>query len=445
MYLMTSRRPSKLSVAWTAGRLAGRRLLGRRAGDRDLELGEALTGQLDRMKGLAMKVGQIVSYLDVPLPEPVQEQLARLQTGRCGMSSAEVTEVVVAALGQSPERAFEAFQWEPVAAASIGQVHRASVDGRPVAVKVQYPHVARSFADDLRAAGRLSSLASLASAVDGPALVRELGERLAEECDYVREARAQAAFARAFAGDPEVIVPEVIARRSASCVLTTAWVEGEGFAAVCKADQARRDAVAATLVRWSYRSLLQLCAIQADPHPGNFVFPTDDGAAPGRVAFLDFGCVRVLEPSMVEALRGIAAAVRDDDRPRFREAARALGVVGKPKAFDYDHFFAVMAHLHRPLVAPRFTFEPAYVREGFALNGPRSPNARAMSMPPAYIWVSRLQWGLSSILARLGASGSFRGLLDELLASPLAPLAPHAPSPGPTLAGQRLGLEEAVA
>lgn len=454
---MADRRPSKLGVAWTAGRLAGRRLLGLRAGERDLELGELLTGQLDQMKGLAMKVGQIVSYLDVPLPEPVQEQLARLQTGQRGMAPAQVRNVIEGALGRPVEAAFEAFDWEPVAAASIGQVHRATARGRAVAVKVQYPEVARSFGDDLRAVGRLSSLASLASAVDGRALVDELRERLGEECDYLREARAQAAFARAFADDRDVIVPTVFPERSAATVLTTAWIDGEGFSALRpggddRANEAiaasehllaaepdsdpdtlaqrRRDAVATTLVRFAYRSLWQLAAIQADPHPGNFIFPcaTTDDPAPGRVAFLDFGCVRVLDPAMVEALRAIAMTVRDGDRPRFRAAAQALGVVGKPKAFDYDHFFAVMEHLHRPLVAPRFSFDPGYVREGYALNGPGSPNARAMAMPPAYIWVARLQWGLWSILARLRARVALRGTMDALLASPIAPLQLDAPA-----------------
>jgi predicted unusual protein kinase regulating ubiquinone biosynthesis (AarF/ABC1/UbiB family) len=439
---MTDRKPSKLGVAWTAGRLAGRRLLGLRAGERDLEFGELLTGQLDQMKGLAMKVGQIVSYLDVPLPEAVQEQLARLQTGQRGMPPAQVRQVIEAALGRPLEALFEAFVESPVAAASIGQVHRAVVSrgeaskaaGWPVAVKVQYPEIARSFGDDLRAVGRLSSLASLASAVDGRALVDEIRQRLVEECDYLREARAQAAFARAFADDRDVIVPAVVTERSAATVLTTAWIEGESFSALRPAAgaepgteaaaQVRRDAVAATLVRFAYRSLWQLAAIQADPHPGNFVFPVGSAEhpAPGRVAFLDFGCVRLLEPAMVEALRGIAAAIRDGDRPRFRQATQALGVVGKPKSFDYEHFFAVMEHLHRPLLAPRFAFDPDYVREGYALNGPGSPNARTMAMPPAYIWVARLQWGLWSILARLRARGAFRGMMDELLASPIDPL-----------------------
>ncbi|MCA9717765.1 MAG: hypothetical protein H6713_42425 [Myxococcales bacterium] len=421
---MASNKPSVLGVAWTAGRLAGRRILRRQVGARDLELGGHLTAQLDQMKGLAMKIGQIVSYLDVPLPEQVQAQLAELQTGQRGMPPERARAVIEAALGEPVEAAFDAFDWEPVAAASIGQVHRARWGGRPVAVKVQYPEVATSFGADLRAVGRLSSLASLASAVDGRAIVDELRLRLTEECDYAREARAQRAFARAFEGDPEVRIPAVIPERSAATVLTTEWVDGARFDSFARdADAARRDAVAATLIRFTYRSLLQLGVIQADPHPGNFLFPPPAGAAPGAVAFLDFGCVRALDHDMIDALRELAAALRDDDRPRFRRAVYALGVVGRPARFDYDHFFKVMEHLHRPLLAPRFAFDKEYVREGHALNGPTSPNARTMAMPPAYIWVIRLQWGLWSTLARLRARGSFRPLLDELLARPITPLA----------------------
>lgn len=185
MYFMADDEPSTLGVAWTAGRLAGRRLLGRAVGERDLELGELLTGQLDQMKGLAMKVGQIVSYLDVPLPDRVQEQLARLQTGQHAMPPSQVRRVLEAALGVEVEACFEAFEWAPVAAASIGQVHRARVLGRPVAVKVQYPDVAGSFSNDLRAVGRISSLASLDP--EGP---REAGAADASAEARVPEARS---------------------------------------------------------------------------------------------------------------------------------------------------------------------------------------------------------------------------------------------------------------
>lgn len=415
-----SDRPSRLGVAWTAGRLAGRRLLRREVGATDLALGEQLTAQLDRMKGLAMKVGQIVSYMDVPLPPAVQQELARLQTGEHGMPPARVREVIETAFGRPLESMFTAFDPNPVAAASIGQVHRATVGDQRVAVKVQYPEVSRSFDEDLGALRRFASLASLASAVDGSAIVDELGARLAEECEYLHEAAMQAAFARAFADDPQVRVPAVLRSYCHRTVLTTAWAEGDDFEALRRdPDDARRATVARTLVRWSYRSLLELAAIQADPHPGNYVFLPS-----GAVAFLDFGCVRVLEPAFVLALRRLVAALRDDDRPAFREAIDAMGVVGRPRRFDYDHFYRVMEHLHRPLLRPGFRITPEYQHEGLALNGPRSPNARTMAIPRAYVWVMRLQWGLWSVLGKLDVTCDHLDLVDELLARPLAPLVP---------------------
>lgn len=422
---MARRRPSAWQAAWTAGRLAGRRLLGRAVGDQDTELGELLTGQLDQMKGVAMKVGQIVSYLDVPLPSEVRAQLARLQTGREALAPEELREALETALGAQVEALFESFDWEPVAAASIGQVHRAQVDGRGVAVKVRYPGVADSLSGDLLALGRLSSLASLASAVDGRAVVDELAARFAEECDYEREARSQRAFARAFADDPEVVVPEVIGRLSTRGVLTSTWIDGARFQGFETDDAdapgaARRNAIAQTLVRFAYRSLLEFGAIQADPHPGNYLLLPDP--TPGTVAFLDYGCVRQLDTTMVQALRDLVASVRDDNRTVFRHAVQALGMVGRAKRFDYDAFFATMEHLHRPFLVPAFAFEPAYVREGYARNGPRNPNARTMAMPPAYVWVARLQWGLWSVLTRLRARGSFGHILETLMSRPLSPM-----------------------
>lgn len=415
---MPTDRPSRMRVAWTAGRLAGRRLLRRSVGSQDLALGEQLTAQLDQMKGLAMKIGQIVSYMDVPLPDAVQAQLSQLQTGQEGMPFEQVRERVEHGLGRSLEDAFESFDPKPIAAASIGQVHRAQVTGKPVAVKVQYPDIAASFRDDLRSIGRLASLASLASAVDGTAIVQELGNRLTEECDYVREARMQRAFARAFADDPTVQIPEVLHTHSTETVLTSQWIDGDDFGALEHASPEHRQAVAATLVRFSYRSLWQLGTIQADPHPGNFIFPCD-----GPVAFLDFGCVRRLPLASVEASRALFTAIGENNRPRCAEAAAAMGMVGRPKKFDFDHFFTMMEHMYRPLLRPEFEFSPSYVREAMEFNGPTNPNARNLAIPPEFIWVSRLQWGLWAILGRLEVRGRFSAIPEQILSEPIAPLA----------------------
>lgn len=415
-------RPSRLRVAWTAGRLAGRRLWGREVGAADLRLGEVLTGELDEMKGLAMKVGQIVSSLDVPLPTPVLRTMERLQTGTGGMSAAEARAVLEAGLGVVRAARFEAFSTTPVAAASIGQVHRARVEGREVAVKLQYPGIAATFRRDLGAVDRIARLASLASAVDGQALVQELARRLEEECDYLREARWQARFAAAFADEDGLEIPAVHHDLSATTVLTTDWVDAASLQAVRDtATPAERTAYAQAMIRFTYLGLLRYAAIQADPHPGNFLFRPE-----GTVVALDFGCVRTFEPTFIDALRTIATAVRARDMASFRAGCLALGVVGQPRRFDFDHFYAVMEHLHRPLLVPQFTFTPDYVAEGHARNGPRSPNARALAIPPPYLWVMRLQWGLWALLAQLRATGDFRASFAEALATPIEPLCAEA-------------------
>ena len=306
-------------MALTAGRLAGRQLLSRGRGEaaRDVELGELLMSQLDEMKGLAMKVGQIVSYMGVPMAEPVLDKLARLQTGVQGMSAEDTRAALVAGLGAEPEALFEAFDIQPIAAASIGQVHRARFEGEDVAVKIQYPNVAGSFEDDLSAAQKIASVAGMASAVDGRAIVQELAGRLEEECDYGREARMQRAFERAFAGDPEILVPHVVDARSSPTILTSRWVDGDGFEALRRAgSDARRDLAAASLIRFSYRSLFHFATIQADPHPGNFIFTPE-----GPVAFLDYGCVRTFERDFVEQLRWVARTIRDRASGPLRSAS----------------------------------------------------------------------------------------------------------------------------
>lgn len=408
--VVVGRGRSNLRAAWTAGRLAARRMFGRANDERDAVLGEALTHQLDEMKGLAMKLGQIVSYMDVPLPAAVTEKLARLQTGEHGMSAEDTRAVLDSALGADFETRLDAIDWSPIAAASIGQVHRARYEGREIALKVRYPEVAESFRSDLSAVGRVASLAGLASAVDGRAIVGELQARLVEECDYRTEARSQAMFRAAFATDAGLEIPEVFEALSTESTLATAWSEGIPFAEALERPQAVRNRYAEALVRFSYRSLLELGVIQADPHPGNFLFHDD-----GRVVCLDFGCVRRLEPHFVGYLRQMLEAIEAEDRASFRGATIGLGMAPRPERFDFDHHFETMAHLHRPLLEPGFVFSSDFIRKGMEFNGPTSPNARVMNMPPAYVWVARLQWGLWSLLNRLRSTADLRPILDAIL------------------------------
>lgn len=399
-------------VATSAARLAVKRA------DRDGVIGDALARELDQMKGMAMKVGQILSYFDGVLPPETHAALQRLQRGAAPVKLEIMQKVIEDAFGAPLGALFVRFDPEPVASASIGQVYRASHLGREVAVKAQYPDVRDTMMADAGRLRALSRIASLATAVDGPAIVDELGERMAMECDYLLEARYQSAFRAAFARDPAMYVPEVVDERTRPVVLTTEWIEGQSFYDVARdADAARRSHIGLVLARFAYCSLFGLGTLNADPHPGNYLFP-----AGGPVVFLDFGCVRAFEPAFVERERELARVVVEDRRSAFRDALVATGMVTRPERFDYDHHWALLCHQYAPYRQPRFAFTAEHVRQGMQFTGPSNPNLRQLAIPPPWIWVQRLIWGLHAVLARLAAEGPFADVFRAALDTPLEPL-----------------------
>ncbi|HEX7131972.1 MAG TPA: AarF/ABC1/UbiB kinase family protein, partial [Iamia sp.] len=254
-----------------------------------LRTAEDVAAALGDMKGALMKVGQMASYLDQGLPEPVREALAQLRSDAPPMAPELAARVIREELGADPERVFAEWDPVPIASASIGQVHRALAhDDRAVAVKVQYPGVAAAIRSDLASAGLLfSGLGAAFPGLEPGPIVDELKERLTEELDYALEARNQALFAAAYRGHPFIRVPEVVPALSSARVLTTELAAGDPFEAVVGADQATRDRAGEVLYRFVFRSLYRLRAFNGDPHPGNYLFHGD-----GRITFLDFGLVR---------------------------------------------------------------------------------------------------------------------------------------------------------
>src|SRR6202021_2785614 len=244
---------------------------------------------LGTMKGVLMKLGQMASYIDDGLSPAARRTLSRLQDSVPPMSAELAAQVVTEELGQPPERAFATWDPEPIAAASIGQVHRAIThDGRAVAVKVQYPGIAETIAADLGNVALLRRMLKItAPSQDVDALLAELRERITEELDYRIEARNQQLFARYYEGHPTIGVPEIIEELSTRRVVTSDLADGARFAELASWSQAERDLAAETIYRFVFRSLYEMHAFNGDPHPGNYLFHGD-----GRVTFLDFGLVR---------------------------------------------------------------------------------------------------------------------------------------------------------
>ncbi len=396
-----------------------------------VRLGEQLTDQLDGMKGLAMKVGQMVSYLDGTLPPGAQQALRRLQKGADPLEFEAIRPVLESSFGRPLDELFDDFDPEPIAAASIGQVHTARYRGTKVAVKVQYPGVRDSLAHDVATFRRAGRLATFGTAVDIGEMAAELAERLDEECDYPREGAVQQRLRELYADDPATIVPEVFPERTAPMVLTQAFQEGRGFYDFVEhADAEGRNRAGRHLFRFAFRNIFHHGLIHGDPHPGNLLFPDDSGEP---LVQLDYGCVRFFEPDFVRTWKTLAHVTLEQRRDQLVEATMATGFVPDPDRYDWDAHWEVMNYLYEPFLVPHFRYTRAYVERSFEVIGLKSPNWRRTAMPGPWLLTNRLQWGLNSLLALLGAEGDFGTLYRECLAMELAPNNAPAPLPAPEL------------
>src|SRR5436190_10902311 len=306
---------------------------------RHLEAAERMVDVLGTMKGAAMKIGQLASFIDTEfIPEEYrelyQDKLASLRSEAPAMEWKKVKSVLEEEWDGDPiEELFEDFEQEATAAASIGQVHRAVLpDGRQVAVKVQYPGIAEALRADLQNAQMLMRMAkALAPGLDARAAAAELKERVLEELDYEFEAQNQRTFARAYRGHPFIYVPDVVTRLSRRRVLVTEWVDGESFEAARDLPQEERDRIGEIICRFYYGSIYHLQHFNADAHSGNYLLMDD-----GRVAFLDFGMTKQLDKEQLELEQRAVDAAFEGDPERLRSALQDLGFLANPKRVDAE-------------------------------------------------------------------------------------------------------------
>src|SRR3954453_21168377 len=301
--------------------------------DRTAALVGELVDQLSKMRGAAMKVGQLISMIEFEdLPAGQRDALqARLATLRDDVPPGpfrRLEKLMRAELGAPLGQVFSSFDERAFAAASIGQVHRATtLEGDEVVVKVQYPGVAEAIDSDLRSATLLLPLIRrLAPSLDAKALFGELRERIGEELDYELEAQHQRRVERLFRGHPFITVPRVRTDLSTTRVLVSEYAEGERFEAVRALGQAQRDRYGEIVFRFYFGLLYRHRIALGDPHPGNYLLRPD-----GRVAFLDYGLVRDLGATRIDAERAVAHAVRTDDPAALKAALVAGGSVHAPQ------------------------------------------------------------------------------------------------------------------
>jgi predicted unusual protein kinase regulating ubiquinone biosynthesis (AarF/ABC1/UbiB family) len=390
------------------------------------ELADHLTEVLGEMKGAAMKLGQLLSFVDLDLPPEVRstyhEALASLRDQAPAYDPEAIAEVVQDEFGAPPEAVFATWDPRPLASASIGQVHAATLDdGREVVVKVQYPGVAEAVRADLRNAESFAPIARLISPnQEVRPLLDELRERVDDELDYQREAQYQRAFATRYEGHPFIHVPDIVGELCRGRVLVTERAHGRRFDdVVAEADEADKQRVGEIVFRYAFGSIGRFRLFNGDPHPGNYL--VEDGAAADgglRVTFLDYGSVKMFSRERYGSMRRIERAVASGDQHRAIDELRQAGflppgvVVDEQKVYDWFRLYT------RPVLDEQpFTFTPEFAAEVISASvDPRSPYSdvlRKLNLPPDYLLLNRIQWGLNSVLGRLRATADWRAVRDE--------------------------------
>jgi predicted unusual protein kinase regulating ubiquinone biosynthesis (AarF/ABC1/UbiB family) len=378
---------------------------------------------LGQLRGLAAKVGQMASYVDGLVPEAqagaFETALKALRAQAPRSSAAAIRALVEEELHQPVDALFAEWDDVPIASASIGQVHRARLaDGREVAVKVQHPGIARAVESDLANAGLLESFVGALGGrrFDSRSLLEVVRARFREELDYVREAQNLSAFARLHAGDPTVRVPALVGSHSSARVLTAELARGASFEEACAATESERHDWARTMWRFVFKGTLVGGMLNADPHPGNYVF--HDG---GRVTFLDYGCVQPFAERREFAVRIHRAAMARSEEDFARAVARMIH--SKPGPLE-DLAIRYTRQCFEPLFGSPYRVERAFAASLVGGMGEMAKVARTLpdhqffTMPPEMLFVNRLQFGFYSVLARLDVRVDFadveRGFLSTL-------------------------------
>jgi predicted unusual protein kinase regulating ubiquinone biosynthesis (AarF/ABC1/UbiB family) len=387
-------------------------------GDLDARNAKALKETLGRLKGPLMKVAQIMATIPDLLPPEFAEQFAELQTNAPAMGPAFVRRRMAAELGPDWASRFGSFDLTPAAAASLGQVHRATTTaGAPLAVKLQYPDMQSAVESDLAQFRALTGMGRrLLGSLDTREAVEEIAVRLREELDYEREAKAMALYRAFFDARDDICVPAPQPDLSTGRLLTMGWLQGDGLMSLKSADQETRNRVARLLFEGWWTPLTHLGVIHGDPHLGNYSF--SDGGS--RLNLLDFGCVRIFPPAFVAGVVKLFHAMIAGDRAGELEAYRAWGF--KDISEDLADVLGIWARfIYGPLLDDRVRSvadgvspsqygrrEAFQVKQALDEKGP-------VTIPREFVFMDRAAIGLGSAFLHLGAEQNWRALFEASL------------------------------
>ena len=379
-----------------------------------------LVQMLGEMKGAAMKVGQLASFYEFAAPTEYlatyKDALTMLQNSAPPMDPEASRQVIKEELGRSPEEVFATFDDRAIAAASIGQVHRATLHtGEEVAVKVQYPGVDEAVRADLKNVSAMTKISvAIAPNIDPKEVANEVRDRVLEELDYRREASNQAKFAELYRDHPFIVVPQVYPDYCRTRVITQEFIKGRPFTeAFDWEDQSKKDELAEILWRFFFGSLNRFLLFSADPHPGNYLL-----LPRGKVAFLDFGLVRALDPGTLRLFTELGEAMVADDRERGRAALEGMGVLNR-RTPEIDAVWEHVKMLNGPLLfdEPLTITSPMVQSIAAAGFDPRSEafnTLRKVGVPGVLVTFNRMSFGVASLLARLNATVNWQAMAREL-------------------------------
>jgi len=387
---------------------------------RQVETAEQIVAVLGTMKGAAMKLGQVMSFLDVGLvPEEYREEfqrkLAELRDAAPTVSFKEMRKVIEGEFEEPLDELFEQFDSEPIAAASIGQVYRARLrDGRDVAVKVQYPGVASAVRADMKNLGMILRLLSrMAPGLDVQEIAEEIRLRIDEELDYELEAANQRAMARIFRGHPFVYVPEVVGSLSRERVMVSEFVSGTGFEELKLADAATRDRIAEIIFRFYFGCMYRHHQFSGDPHPGNFMLLAD-----GRVAFIDFGLYKRLPAKLAEyELETARLGIRGEGEALIAHL-RAGGFLPEPDRYEPERIlrqFEDVTWWYTRDGTVELTPEIA-TQVVIDMSDPRSRHYAQMrheNLPPDHLFGRRTETLTLAVMGQLRATGNWHRIARE--------------------------------
>lgn len=387
---------------------------------RHIEAAEQIVTALGTMKGAAMKLGQVMSFLDVGLVpeehrEEFQRKLGELRDAAPKVRFADMRKVIESELEAPLDELFAEFDSEPIAAASIGQVYRARLhDGRQIAVKVQYPGVAAAVRADMQNLGMILRLMKrIAPGLDVKATAEEIRSRIGDELDYELEASNQRSLARIFRGHPFIVVPDVVSDLSREKVMVSEFVPGVGFDTIKEADRATRDRVGEIVFRFYFGCMYRHRQFSGDPHPGNFLLMDD-----GRVAFLDFGLFKVMPRHLIELELETQRAGHEGDAERLWEIWAEGGLLRKPERFRPDKLLSQFLDATwwyltdeelelRPEIATQVMID---------MSDPRSEHFGQMrheTLPADHIFGRRVEMLTLAVLGQLRATANWHRIARE--------------------------------